>query len=56
MDDAPKQFPKEEMFALTDQMRRCVISIPSNIVEGGGRRTHKDTLQFCIFQEVLCFN
>ncbi len=46
MDDAPKQFPKEEMFALTNQMRRCVISIPSNIVEGSGRRTHKDTLQF----------
>ena len=44
--DATKQFPKEEMFGLTNQMRRCVISIPSNIAEGCWRGSHKDTLQF----------
>lgn len=32
-----KSFPKEEMYGLTNQMRRCVVSIPSNIAEGIGR-------------------
>lgn len=41
-----KTFPKEELFGLTNQMRRCSISIPSNIAEGLGRRTANDTIQF----------
>lgn len=41
-----RNFPKEEQFGLTSQMRRSAISIPSNIAEGCGRRTSKDTLQF----------
>lgn len=41
-----KNFPKGELFSLTPQIRRCVISIPANIVEGYGRRTQKDKIQF----------
>ena len=32
-----KKFPKEEQYALSDQLRRAVVSIPSNIAEGMGR-------------------
>lgn len=41
-----KRFPSEEMYGLTSQMRRCSVSIPSNIAEGCGRRTSADTIQF----------
>jgi len=41
-----KQFPKEEIYGLINQMRRCAISIPSNIAEGCGRQTSKDTVNF----------
>ncbi|MDP2874357.1 MAG: four helix bundle protein [bacterium] len=41
-----KTFPKEEQYALTDQLRRCVISISSNIAEGFSRRGGKEKLQF----------
>lgn len=39
-------FPKEEMFGLVNQMRRCAVSIPSNIAEGCGRNHTKDSIQF----------
>ena len=39
-------FPKSELFGLVMQMRRAVVSIVSNIVEGYGRRTRKETVQF----------
>lgn len=44
--DITKDFPKEEIYGLINQMRRCAISIPSNIAEGCGRRTPKDSIQF----------
>lgn len=41
-----KTFPKEEQYALCDQLRRAVISIPSNIAEGSGRQSEKDQAHF----------
>ncbi len=41
-----KNFPKDEIYGLTSQIRRASISISSNIAEGCGRRTSKDFAQF----------
>ena len=37
-----KSFPADERYALTDQIRRAVVSIPSNIAEGSGRSSNAD--------------
>lgn len=44
-----KKFPIEERFALCDQLRRSVISIPSNIAEAVGRVSKKEQLHFIEF-------
>ena len=41
-----KSFPREEVYGLTSQMRRCAVSIPSNIAEGHGRSTRKEYLRY----------
>jgi four helix bundle protein len=43
---ASRQFPKDEVYALTSQMRRAAVSIPSNIAEGYCRQRKKEYLQF----------
>lgn len=44
-----KKFPKEEQYALCDQLRRAVVSVPSNIAEGKSRLSHKDQAHFLEF-------
>lgn len=41
-----RQFPREEIYALTDQTKRAAISIPSNIAEGASRNYTKEFIQF----------
>ena len=43
---ATSEFPKEEKYGLTSQMRRSAVSVPSNIAEGAGRNSDKE---FCHF-------
>jgi len=41
-----KGFPKEEIYGLTSQMRRAVVSVPSNTVEGSARESQVEYLRF----------
>lgn len=44
--DLTRDFPKEEVFGLTSQIRRAAVSIPANIAEGRLRGSRKDFAQF----------
>jgi four helix bundle protein len=44
--EATAQFPREEVYALTSQMRRAAVSVPSNIAEGAARSGVREFLQF----------
>lgn len=39
-------YPKSEQFGIISQIRRCVVSVPSNIAEGCGRQYNKETIHF----------
>jgi four helix bundle protein len=41
-----KLFPKDELFGMTSQMRRCSVSVASNLAEGSGRNSMKDKARF----------
>ncbi|ERJ60891.1 four helix bundle protein [Sphingobacterium paucimobilis] len=41
-----KKFPKEEIYGLTNQIRRSAVSVPSNIAEGAARNHNKEYIQF----------
>lgn len=43
---ATKSFPKEELYGLTSQIRRAIVSVPTNIAEGCGRRTNAELANF----------
>ena len=54
-----KLLPKEEIYALSDQIRRAAVSIPSNIAEGASRTSPKEQLHFLeiaygSLNEVMC--
>lgn len=42
------EFPKDERFGITSQMRRCSSSVPANIAEGCGRETEKEFKRFLV--------
>ena len=47
-----KLLPNEERYALSDQIRRAVVSVPSNIAEGRGRGTNKEFVRYLLMSRV----
>ena len=46
-----KSFPKEEIFGLTNQVRRAAVSVTSNIAEGFNRKSEKDKMHFYVMAQ-----
>jgi four helix bundle protein len=44
--DATREFPREEMYGITSQIRRAASSIPANVAEGCGRRSDGELTRF----------
>lgn len=51
---ATSLFPKEEIYAITSQIRRSAVSIPSNIAEGAARQTNKEFIRFLFIASGSC--
>lgn len=49
------KFPKNELFALSDQLQRAVVSISSNIAEGSSRKSSKEFAHFLEIAVGSCF-
>jgi four helix bundle protein len=43
---ATRNFPRDELLGITSQLRRAVVSVPTNIIEGQARVSHKEFLKF----------
>ena len=43
-----RDFPREELYGITSQLRRAAVSVPTNISEGAGRESNPDYLRFLI--------
>ncbi len=52
---ATKNFPEDEYYGLISQMRRAVISIPSNIAEGASRKSNRDFSRFLEISLGSCY-
>ena len=52
--DITKSFPKDEIYGITNQMRRAAVSIPSNIAEGSGRNSNKEFVHFLYISYGSC--